>query len=180
MIQLILWTILQQSEAVPGNKSVHAKVLVFLAKTFAATDLFPGTGLLVYGSQNQLYYACNGGNGRQDSPCWVQKAHKSCEECINRTSFCIWVKKTQILALRSVFVKVKTIPSPLYVPTLNQLLPGAGRIFKALWDQSGWWPKTSLLIHYWHNLYSHIRLDNSWKASILDWGCCCFHQLWMS
>jgi len=38
---------------VPGKKSVPAKVLVFLAKTFAITDLFAGTGLLAYGSQNQ-------------------------------------------------------------------------------------------------------------------------------
>jgi len=42
---------------VSGNKSVTAKVLVFLAKTFAGTDLFPGTGLLVCGSQRQLYHA---------------------------------------------------------------------------------------------------------------------------
>jgi len=33
------------------------KFLVFLAKTFEGTDLFVGTDLLPYGSQNQLFYA---------------------------------------------------------------------------------------------------------------------------
>jgi len=34
---------------------------MFVAKTFAGTDLFPGTGLLAYGSQDQLYYALQWG-----------------------------------------------------------------------------------------------------------------------
>jgi len=41
---------------------------VFLAKTFAGTDLFPGTGLLAYGSQNQLYYALQWGSWRARQP----------------------------------------------------------------------------------------------------------------
>jgi len=39
------------------KKSIPAKVLVFLAKTSVGTDLFPGTGLLAYGSQNEVYHA---------------------------------------------------------------------------------------------------------------------------
>ena len=65
----------------------------------------------------------------------VQKAHTSCDECVNRTSFCIWVKGTQSLALITIFAKVIIILPPLYVPILNQLSPGAGRMFKALWDR---------------------------------------------
>jgi len=42
--------------------------LVFLAKTFAGTDLLPGTGLLEYGSQNQLYYALQWGKWRARQP----------------------------------------------------------------------------------------------------------------
>jgi len=54
----------------------------------------------------------------------VQTAHKSCQDCFDRTSFCIWVKGTQIRALKTMFAKVIIIPPPLYVSTLNQNLPG--------------------------------------------------------
>ena len=54
---------------------------------------------------------CNGGNGGQASPCEVQAAHRSCDECFNRTSFCIWVKGTQILAIEAVLAKVTIIQS---------------------------------------------------------------------
>jgi len=67
-------------------------------------------------------------------------AHRSRDESFNRTSFCIWVKGTQIMisALTSVFAKVTMILPPIYVSTVtaNQLLPGAGRTFKVLWDRS--------------------------------------------
>jgi len=42
----------------------------------------------------------------------------------------------QILAIEAVFAKVTTVLPPIYVPTVNQLLPEAGRMFKALWDCS--------------------------------------------
>jgi len=50
--QVVLCTI-----PVPGNKSLTAKVLVFLAKSFEGTDLFVGTDLMAYGSHNELFYA---------------------------------------------------------------------------------------------------------------------------
>jgi len=64
-------------------------------------------------------------------------AHRSRDESFNRTSFCIWVKGTQILAFTSIFAKVTIILPPIYVSTVtvNQLWPGAGRTFKALWDR---------------------------------------------
>ena len=61
---------------------------------------------------------CNGGNVKQDSICWVQTAPKSCGEFFNRTSFCIWVKRSQILAMQAVFAKVSIIPAPLYAHTV--------------------------------------------------------------
>ena len=68
--------------------------------------------------------------------CDVISAHMSCDECFNRTSFCIWEKGTQILVSKASFAKVTIILALLYVPTVNQLLPRAGRMFKALWDRS--------------------------------------------
>ena len=134
---------------------------MFLDKPFAGTDLFAGTGLLAYGSQNQLFTRCNGGNGKQDSPCLVHKAHKARGECFNRTSFCIWVKGTQILAIEGVFAQDTIILAPLYGPTMNQLLPGASRMFKALWDRSES-RKTLVLVTYIYTyiyvtyIYTHI------------------------
>jgi len=51
------------------TREIFAK-LVFLAKTFAGTDLLPGTGLLEYGSQNQLYYALQWGKWRARQRKW--------------------------------------------------------------------------------------------------------------
>jgi len=78
---------------------------------------------------------CNGGNIKQDSPCWVQTAHKSCDECVavcvavqtahkscdecfNRTSFCMWSKGTQIWAIETVLAKVTIAFAPLCGPTV--------------------------------------------------------------
>jgi len=78
----------------------------------------PGTGLFRYGWQTQLYYALFVGNVKQDSPWWVQRAHKSCGDCFHRTRFCIWVKETLTLAEEAVFAKVTIILAPLYGPTV--------------------------------------------------------------
>ena len=117
---------------VPGNKSVPAKVLARNTRTFAVTDLFPDTGLLAYGSQKQLYHALQWGNVKQDSACWVQTAdetaHKSWDDCFNRTTFCNWVKGTQIWALETVSAKVTIILPPLYGPTV--LRPNSQKDFR--------------------------------------------------
>jgi len=76
---------------------------------------------------------CNGGSVKKDSLCWVQRAHtwyhecvavcvavqtahKWCDDCFNRTSFCICVKGTKILATEAVFTKVTMIVSSFYGP----------------------------------------------------------------
>jgi len=71
------------------------------------------------------------------SKCRKHKCHMM-SQCVHHLSFCIWVKGTQILALITVFAKVIIILPSFYVSTLNQRLPGAGRMFKALWDRSAW------------------------------------------
>jgi len=48
----------------------------------------------------------------------VQTAHKSCDDCLNSTSFCFWVKGTHILAIEAVFAEVAITLVPLYGPTV--------------------------------------------------------------
>jgi len=76
----------------------------------------------VWFTKISFFMQCNRGNSKQDSSCWVQTAHKSCGECFNCTSFCIWVKGTQIWAIEAVFAKVTIILPPLYGPTVLVLL----------------------------------------------------------
>ena len=66
----------------------------------------------------------------------MQTAYEAYDECFNRTSFGIWVKGTQILAIEAVFAKVTIMLAPVYVPTANQLLLGPSWMFTALWDRS--------------------------------------------
>jgi len=104
---------------VPGKKSTSAKVLARNTRTFAVTDLFPGIGVLAYGSQRRLCHALQWRkhffnffflkNVTQDSPCWVQIARKSCDDRFNRTSFCNWVQGTQIWDLETKFAEVTII-----------------------------------------------------------------------
>jgi len=111
-VQLILR--ISRQKSCNRNKSVPAKVLARNTKTFAGTDLFPRVCVCVcvrvcvcvcvpkyrivgawFAGRLQLYSACDGRKGGKDSPCEVQKAKKLCDECDNRTRFCIWVKGTQ-------------------------------------------------------------------------------------
>jgi len=71
---------------------------------------------------------CSAGNGRQDSPCWVQTAHKSCGAWMNHTSLWFWVKDTQILATEVVFPKVTILLPPLFGHTVSVLLNSKTKI----------------------------------------------------
>jgi len=56
--------------------------------------------------------------------------HKSCVECFNRTSFCIWVQETQILAVEAVFSEVTIILPLLYGPTVLVFLNRKNKFLK--------------------------------------------------
>ena len=71
------------------------------------------------------------------SAAW-QAAHKAPFECFNQTSVCIKIGREQISSgLGELYSKkLQSYSQHSYGPTVNQLLPGAGRMFKALWDPS--------------------------------------------
>ena len=71
----------------------------------------------------------------------------------------------------AIYKKVTSILAPLILPTVNQLLPGAGRMFKALWDlsecilmyENTTFPSSTYIIHdvYYPQLPdSHVRMSH--------------------
>ena len=81
------------------------------------------------------------------------------DECFNRTSLCIWVKETPILAIEALLAKVTIILPPIYVHTVDQLLPGTGRMVKALWDRSETWVMPHVLV--WMIMIAFIPSNSS-------------------
>jgi len=103
---------------VPGNKYVLRKFWSEIPKLSQAQiwSLVQDRCRMVH--QTSYIVRSNWGNVKQDSPCWVQAAFKWCDECLNRTSFCIWVKGTQIASEGSLFAEVTVILSPLHGRTV--------------------------------------------------------------
>jgi len=70
----------------------------------------------------------------------VQIARTRYGECIKHTSFCIWVKGIQILAIQVVFAKVTITLSPLYGPTVVAKGLVRPTCLKGSRDRSDTWP----------------------------------------
>ena len=82
------------------------------------------------------YTLCNGGNGRQDSRTkHRQHISQFMSASIAQTFvFKLWENIFKMWELYT--RKLQSYLHHSYCATVNQLLPGAGRMFKAFWDRS--------------------------------------------